>query len=79
MTPTGTLVSVASTKPRVTKRRIGPAEVRAELDAWEARYGVSSGHLSDAFRDPKTKALIETDDYFAWTQAYDVWQHLSAD
>lgn len=68
---------MAKTKLRITKRQEGPAEVRAQLDAWEAKYGVSSDHLLDAFRDPDTGELVETEDFFAWVQAYDAWQHIS--
>lgn len=73
----GSLVRVASTKPQVTKRCLGPAEVRAELDAWEAKYGVSSERLLDAFRDPKTGELVETEDFFVWEQAYEAWRRLA--
>lgn len=73
----GSVVGVAKTKLRVTKRRVGPAEVRAELDAWEAKYGVKSENLIEAFRDPKTGELAETEDFFAWVQAYDAWQHIN--
>ncbi|MGH9090319.1 MAG: hypothetical protein ACRDZR_02900 [Acidimicrobiales bacterium] len=66
------------TQPRVTRRQIGPAEVRAELDAWEAKYGVGSDRLADAFRDPATGALVETDDFHCWSQAYDAWLRLHA-
>ncbi len=65
------------TQPRVTRRRLSPADVRAELDAWETRYGVPSARLADAFRDP-TGNLVETDDFHAWSQTYDAWLRVSA-
>lgn len=66
------------TQPRVTRRRLSPADVRAELKAREARYGVASDRLADAFRDPATAALVETDDFHAWSQAYDAWLRVDA-
>ena len=60
------------TQPRVTRRRLSPADVRAELDAWEARYGVPSDRLADAFCDTAGRP-VETDDFHAWSQTYDAW------
>ncbi|MGH9064239.1 MAG: hypothetical protein ACRD0L_09775 [Acidimicrobiales bacterium] len=54
------------------------ADVRAELDAWEALYGVGSDCLEDAFRDAVTGELVETDDFHTWSQTYDTWPHLGA-
>ena len=47
-------------------------DVRAELDAWEARYGVPSDRLADAFMD-STGSLADTDDFHAWSQTYNGW------
>lgn len=66
------------TQPRVTRRRLAPADVRAELKGWEGKYGVTSDHLADAFRDPATGELVETDDFHTWSQTYEAWLHLGA-
>ena len=63
---------VPRTEPRVTRRRLFTVDMRAELDAWEARYGVPSDRLADAFRD-STGSLAETDDFHAWSQTYNGW------
>lgn len=69
-------------KARVTRRRIGIAEklveLRAELDVWEAKYGVPSDRLIDVFRNPETGALVETDDFHNWISAYESWRRLTA-
>ena len=70
--------NVPKTKPRVTRRQLTPTDVRAELDAWEAKYGVASDRLADAFRDPATGVLTETDDFHTWSQTYDVWLRVGA-
>jgi hypothetical protein len=69
---------VPKTQPRVARRRLSTADVRAELDVWETRYGVASERLADAFRDPATGGLVETDDFHAWSQTYDAWLHVGA-
>jgi hypothetical protein len=73
----GSMGNVPQTKPRVTRRQLTPADVRAELEEWEAKYGVASDHLADAFWDPTTGALTETNDFHNWSQAYDAWLHVS--
>ena len=48
------------------------ADIAAELRGFEARFGVASDRLLDAFRvDGK---LRETDDFFAWSSLYAAWQ-----
>jgi hypothetical protein len=67
---------VPKTRPAITRRRLTPADIRAELDAWEAKYEVPSERLADAFRDSVTGELVETADFHEWSQAYDVWRRL---
>ena len=66
-------MDVPKARPRTTHRVVIADDVRAELDAWEQKYGVPSDRLLDAFRDPVTGELIETDDFHAWDQAYEFW------
>ncbi|HVX21288.1 MAG TPA: hypothetical protein VHB02_08070 [Acidimicrobiales bacterium] len=66
------------TQPRVSRRQLGPADVRAELDTWEAKYETPSDRLAEAFTDPVSGELVETEDFFAWSQAYAAWRHLRA-
>lgn len=73
----GRIGGVPKTQPRVTRRRLSPADVRSELDVWEARYGVPSDRLADAFCDTAGR-LVETDDFHAWSQTYDTWLHVGA-
>src|SRR5664280_15305 len=48
------------------------ADIAAELRGFEARFGVASDRLLDAFRvDGK---LRETDDFFAWSSLCAAWQ-----
>jgi hypothetical protein len=48
------------------------SDIAAELRGFEARFGVASDRLLDAFRvDGK---LRETDDFFAWSSLYAAWQ-----
>ena len=68
----GSIGGVPKTQPGVTRRRLYPVDVRAELDVWEGRYGVPSDRLVDAFRD-STGSLTETDDFHAWNQTYGAW------
>ncbi len=72
----GSIGDVPKTQPRVTRRRLYPVDVRAELDVWEGRYGVASDRLADAFAD-STGNLAETDDFHAWSQTYDAWLRLN--
>jgi hypothetical protein len=50
------------------------ADLRAQLDEFEARHGVPSERLADAFRDPRTGDLIETEEFHTWAQRYAAWQ-----
>jgi AraC-like DNA-binding protein len=49
------------------------AEAGPVLDAMEARFGMASARLVDAFRD-ETGELVETEDFWAWDDAYLAWR-----
>jgi hypothetical protein len=50
------------------------AELRVQLDKFEARYGIPSARLADAFRDQRTGELKETEEFHAWAQRYAAWE-----
>ena len=52
------------------------ARLRAELDRFEQRYGVSSAHLADAFTGPDG-TLDETEEFHAWDEAWTAYQILT--
>jgi len=52
-------------------------ELRAVLDAFEARYGLPSDRLMDAFLRPDGH-VDETEDFHAWDSAWAHWQMLNS-
>ncbi|HXW81454.1 MAG TPA: hypothetical protein VEJ84_18265 [Acidimicrobiales bacterium] len=66
------------TRPQITRRQLTIADVRAELDTWERKYGVTSEQLAEAFRDPVKGGIVETDDFHSWIMAYETWLELNA-
>lgn len=50
----------------IKRTTITEGELRARLDQWEARYGVPSGRLWDAFRDEHGQ-IVETEDMRSWS------------
>ncbi len=49
--------------------------LRATLDDFEQRYGVTSDRLADAFKASDGK-LRETQDFLDWTHTYEAWRLL---
>jgi hypothetical protein len=49
--------------------------LRAVLDGFEARYGLPSDRLIEAFLDDDGN--LESDDWRAWDEAWAAWQILS--
>lgn len=54
-------------------RQLDADELRAQLDAFEERYGHDSAQLTEAFRD-EDGVLRESDDLFRWAQLYEAWR-----
>lgn len=52
-------------------RHTTPDELRGRLDEFEARYGVPSSRLADAFRK---SPLRETAHFREWTAIYAAWR-----
>lgn len=66
---------------RVTRISILSAEaererLRAVLNGFEARYGLPSDRLVEAFLD-ESGNLVESDEWRAWDEAWAAWQILS--
>lgn len=66
---------------RAARIRVLPAEeerdrLRALLDQFEARHGLPSDRLSEAFLDTDGN-LVESDEWRAWDEAWAAWQLLS--
>lgn len=63
-----TRIRVATLADEEFRARVAPV-----LAAFEARYGLPSSRLAEAFRD-EAGELVETDDFSAWDEAYSIWR-----